>query len=103
MKYVAALSIGALMMLSAPALSQVPLTTATCTNSNLNAGVVGKKTVGNQAVFVRRLATVKDAAMDDYGNTAPGDALELFCVSSGEGDPLGVLAACLSNENCPWR
>lgn len=83
--------------------AQVPLTTATCTNSNLNGGIVGQRVVVNQTVFVRRLATIADQAMDDFGNSAPGDRLELFCVSTSQGDSLGLLAACLSNEGCPWR
>jgi hypothetical protein len=84
------------------ALAQIPFT-ATCTNAALGAGVIGQKIVGQQTVFVRRLATIKDPAMDDFGTTAPGDALELFCVSAGQNDQLGMMAGCLSHEACPWR
>ena len=74
-----------------------------CTNSNLNSGVVGQRVVQGQVVFSRRLATVFDGAIDDFGTSGGGDALELFCVSRQQTDPLGVVAACLSHEACPWR
>ena len=105
MKRVACVVLAALCS-SAPASiasAQVPFTTATCTNANLNGGITGPRVVGNQTVFVRRLATVGDGAMDDFGTSAGGDGLELFCVSTGQGDGLGLLAACLTNEPCPWR
>jgi hypothetical protein len=82
-------------------LSPPPL--MSCTNSNLNGGIVGQRVVQGQIVFSRRLATVFDGAINDYGNSAGGDDLELFCVSRLQSDPLGIVAACLSKEACPWR
>ena len=76
---------------------------ATCTTKGLVSPVL-PKTVNNLQVFVRRLATIKDAAMDDFGGSAPGDELWIFCVTTGQGDLLGRTAFCLSKEpGCPWN
>lgn len=99
-KFLVIAAVSALTFSSAHA--QVPFT-ATCTNSGLGAGMIGQKTVGGQTVFVRRLATIFDAAMDDFGTGGSGDRLELFCVSSADNSSLGMMAGCLTNENCPWR
>jgi hypothetical protein len=39
---------------------------------------------------------VPDPCIDDYGGTAGGDSLEIYCQD-------GVARFCLSYEDCPWR
>jgi hypothetical protein len=74
-----------------------------CVTSALTQGVIGERTVDGQKYFVRRMATVFDNAVDDFGETGVGDQLEIFCVSRTSSDKFGKLAMCLSFEKCPWR
>ena len=93
----------AILASSAPARAQSSAigADATCTTAGLTAAPV-VKVVNNLQVWVRRLATIKDAAMDDFGVTAPGDELWIFCVTPTPADRLGRAAFCLSKEQCPW-
>jgi hypothetical protein len=88
---------------AAPAPLPIGVPLMSCSNSKLTANVPGARIVQGIPVFSRRLATVFDASMDDFGTSAGGDALELFCVSHLQTDALGTVAACLSKESCPWR
>jgi hypothetical protein len=74
-----------------------------CVTSGLTQGVIGFKIIDGQRYFVRRMATIFDSAMDDFGASAVGDSLELFCVSRGATDAFGKTAMCLTGEQCPWR
>jgi hypothetical protein len=49
------------------------------------------------------LATVLDAAIDDFGQNAGSDALSVYCVTSTANAARGSLAMCLTGERCPWR
>jgi hypothetical protein len=40
--------------------------------------------------------TISDECIDDWGTSAGGDNLEIYCVN-------GIPRFCLSNENCKWR
>jgi len=75
----------------------------TCSTSGLTLNVIGIKFVDGQRYFVRRMATIFDNAMDDYGASVGNDNLEIFCISRTAFDHLGKIAVCLSGENCPWR
>jgi hypothetical protein len=59
--------------------------------------------VAGKVVFVRPLATVLDAAIDDFGANAAGDALSVYCVTNTPNAPRGNIAICLTGERCPWR
>jgi len=61
------------------------------------------KFVAGKFVFVRPLATVLDAAIDDFGANAGGDALSVYCVTNTPNAPRGNIAICLTGERCPWR
>jgi hypothetical protein len=74
-----------------------------CVTSGLTQGVIGTRTVDGQKYFVRRMATVFDNAIDDFGETGVGDQLEIFCVSRTSSDKFGKIAMCLQFEKCPWR
>ena len=75
----------------------------TCITSGLNASVIGEVTIAEQKYFVRRMATIFEQAMDDYGTSAADDTLQIFCVSRNKDDRFGNIAMCLSGEKCPWR
>jgi hypothetical protein len=74
-----------------------------CVTSGLIQGVIGTRIVDGQRYFVRRMATIFDNALDDFGASGVGDQLEIFCVSRTASDKFGEVAMCLSNESCPWR
>lgn len=74
-----------------------------CTNSGLTQGIVGYKVVNGDRVYVRRMATILNPSLDDYGATTSEDELEVFCVSKKSADFYGILVMCLSGEACPWR
>lgn len=42
------------------------------------------------------IQTIHDGCMNDYGATASGDSLEIYCFG-------GAKRFCLSGELCPWR
>ena len=42
------------------------------------------------------IQTIHDGCMKDYGSTASGDSLEIYCFG-------GAKRFCLSGELCPWR
>jgi len=69
----------------------------------LTQGVTGIRRVDGHDVFVRRMATILNEAMDDFGESGINDQLEIFCVSRNPSDEFGHIALCLNNENCPWR
>jgi hypothetical protein len=73
-----------------------------CTNSGLTQDVLGTKTVNGQVFYVRRMATIFQEALDDFGGNASDDNLEIFCVSKNSTDTYGIIAMCLSGEACPW-
>ncbi|MCC5598197.1 hypothetical protein [Nostoc favosum] len=77
--------------------------TPDCVTDGLTQGVIGYRLVGNTFYYVRRLATVPDGSVDDFGVNAGGDALEFFCLTDTPQTSLGKSAVCLSGENCPWR
>lgn len=74
-----------------------------CATDGLNLGIVGFRVVEGKLSFVRRMATVLDPAVDDFGQNAGGDSLEIFCVSKSPEARFGKIAICLSGESCPWR
>jgi len=74
-----------------------------CVTDGLTQGVIGRRTIDGQNYFVRRMATIFDAAIDDFGESAVGDSAEMFCVSRRSSDRFGKLAMCLTGERCPWR
>ena len=74
-----------------------------CVTSGLTQGIIGYKIFDGQRYFVRRLATVFDSAIDDFGEHAVGDSLEIFCVTRFANDKFGKTAMCLTGEDCPWR
>jgi hypothetical protein len=74
-----------------------------CVTSGLTQGVIGMRTIDGQKYFVRRMATIFDNALDDFGETGVGDQLEIFCVSRTSSDRFGKIAICRSAEKCPWR
>ncbi len=59
------------------------------------------KTVHGQNVYIRPVALIFDGAMDDYGPSASGDSLYMFCVSP-DGGYYGQTGMCLTGEPCPW-
>jgi hypothetical protein len=69
----------------------------------LHAGDIGTRTIDNQQYYVRRMATIFNEAMDDFGTSAANDQLEIFCVTRSASDKLGKVAMCLTFEACPWR
>ena len=71
--------------------------------NGLTQGVTGIRRVDGHDVFVRRMATILNEAMDDFGESGINDQLEIFCVSRNPSDEFGQIALCLNNENCPWR
>lgn len=83
----------------------VPL--ASCSNTNLTANVPGPRLVDGTLVYSRRIATILDPAIADFGIGGADDDLELYCVSRNNVDPtaepFGWVAVCLSKEPCPWR
>src|SRR5262245_32035118 len=52
-----------------------------CVTRGLTQGIIGVKIIDGVRYYVRRLATVFDSAIDDFGASAIGDSLEIFCVS----------------------
>lgn len=93
---------------AAPAMTQAavppappPLPQAGCVTDGLPAPQI--KLVGGKYVFVRPLATVLDAAIDDFGQNAASDALAVYCVASTAKAARGNVAMCLTGEKCPWR
>lgn len=74
-----------------------------CVTTGLNQGVVGVKVIDGQQYFVRRLSTIYEGAIDDYGSKAVADYFEIFCVSRNTSDRFGKIAMCLSGEECNWR
>lgn len=73
-----------------------------CTNSGLTQDVLGNKTVNGEKFYVRRMATIFQQALDDFGENSIDDNLEIFCVSKKNTDTYGIVAMCLSGEACPW-
>ena len=74
-----------------------------CVTSGLTQGVIGIRTIDGQKYFVRRMATIFDNALDDFGETGVGDQLEILSVSRTSFDRFGKMTICLSAEKCPWR
>ena len=73
---------------------------ASCTTAGLPAPVLRR--VGGVPVWVRPLAVVGDSAIDDFGQSANGDSLVIFCVTRRRDAQLGHTAFCLTGETCPW-
>ena len=61
------------------------------------------KTVEGSDFLVFPFSVVLDGAMHDWGKNGSGDNMEFYCVQEDMRSTLGVLAACLSKEACPWR
>src|SRR4051794_38353494 len=80
---------------------KAPAQAPQCVTSGLPTGV--QRAIGNKVVFVRPIATVLDAAIDDFGQSAGSDNLQMFCVTNKANDVFGTTAICLSGESCPWR
>jgi len=53
-------------------------------------------------VYVRPVALIGDGAMDDWGPSAPGDALKIFCITNSSAEHTGYTGMCLTREYCPW-
>lgn len=77
--------------------------TPDCVTDGLTQNAIGYRLVANTFYYVRRLATVPDRSVDDFGVNVSGDALEFFCLTDNPQTSLGKSAICLSRENCPWR
>ena len=73
-----------------------------CVTSGLTQGVLGFRVIDGQIYFVRRMATILDSALNDFGASGTGVQLEIFCVTRTREDVFGKVAMCLSNEMCPW-
>ena len=74
-----------------------------CMTEGLTEGEIGSKYIEGQHYYVRRMATILDSALDDFGANGGSDDLEIFCVSRTSSDRYGKIAMCLSKESCPWR
>jgi len=83
------------------AAAQAPAPAPGCVNAGLPVPV--QRVVGGKIVFVRPLATVLDAAVDDFGQSGNDDALSVYCVSKTPNALQGTIAMCLTGEACPWR
>ncbi|MGZ4956134.1 MAG: hypothetical protein ACXV8Q_13585 [Methylobacter sp.] len=73
-----------------------------CLATNLTQGIVGYQVVNGDRYYVRRMATIFDNALDDFGVNNFGNELEIFCVSNNQNDTYGKIAMCLTGEECPW-
>jgi hypothetical protein len=62
-----------------------------------------QRVVGGNIVFVRPVANVLDAAVDDFGTGGGADALAIYCVTKTRTASRGSIAVCLTGEGCPWR
>jgi hypothetical protein len=104
MRYLLALGAAALTLSASGAAFAAPAKPAQapqCVTSGLPTGV--QRAIGNRVVFVRPMATVLDAAIDDFGQNGAGDGLQVFCVTNKANDVFGTTAMCLTGESCPWR
>jgi hypothetical protein len=93
-----------LVIAAVPAMAQTPPPAPPpvgCSTAGLPAPQI--KLVGGKFVHVRPLATVLDAAIDDFGQSGGSDALSVYCVTGTANAARGSLAMCLTGERCPWR